>query len=61
MYAKNTGIPLTVLIDNQHPRLSSSLLLLHHVRDGVFAVRIKSDVDLTAFVINSGDHCIETA
>lgn len=46
---------LTVVVDNQHPRLRSSLVLLHGARDRVFlTVSVPSDVDLASFVIDSG-------
>jgi hypothetical protein len=50
------GLKLTVLINDQHPRLASSLLLLHNVRDGIFAVGIKGNVNLTALVVNGSDY-----
>jgi hypothetical protein len=49
---------LTVLVDDQHPRLSSGLILFHNVGNGVLAIFVESNVDLSALIVDSGDHYI---
>ncbi len=56
---RRTSSRLTILVHNQHERLTSCLMALHNVGDGVLALGIKGNVNGTSLVVDGGDDCFQ--